>query len=44
MKDKRRGATPYYRDNAEKDYMLLIGLTFIVGAMMGAVLALGFLL
>lgn len=40
MKEKRRGATPYYRDNAEKDYLLLIGLTFLVGAMLGATIGL----
>lgn len=37
---ERRHATPYYPRTAERDTMLLIGSTFITGAMLGALIVL----
>jgi hypothetical protein len=43
MKNKRRGATPIARDNAEKDHILLVaGWSFIAGCMLVATIAVMF--
>lgn len=38
--DRRRGATPHYRASADRDLFVGWVSTFVVGAMLGATLAL----
>ena len=45
--NRRSGERPYYRHSAESDYMwsfvFTIGLTLVVGCMIGACIAIGWL-
>lgn len=44
MKNRRRGATPFYKDQCDRDHLLLIACTFVTGCMAGASMVLGFVL
>ena len=44
MKEKRHATRPYHQKSAEGEYILTWAITFITGAMLGAVLTLAWML
>ena len=43
MREKRMDTRPYYRETETKGWFSLMGISFIVGCMCGATIALGLL-
>ena len=41
MRERRIATQPHYKQSAERDYLLATLSTFVVGAMLGAVIGLG---
>ena len=43
MRERRHATRPYYRNNQEGSWFTLMGISFVVGVMLGATIALGYM-